>query len=280
MVSTRARPTATEAESESGTVGDGGKQLKLDDMMAEPSAKRKKRGRQAAEPNTESNADSASKDPEGGAGAANTTAEAEPDAVTETASKTETETETEGEPNHKKQKVDRVADRYPASAGQDPELKEEAARKQGLGDADEIDEAAERAKDKGRDLKQRGDVEVAEPSRGTLEAGHIYVWYRPKGEDGRANSLAVSLCGWHPLPTDTDCARNHTRNVLLPHSQLRMRIRHPSTTCRSATSCCCPTRPDPTLRDTVSSPAVGSTSLRRRTMSTRARDSTRTNGGP
>jgi len=100
----------------------------------------------------------------------------------------------------KKQKQDpaptsrttRSRNKQPPPAGQDPVLKQEAADKQGLKDADDIDDKAEEAKAKGRDLKKaakekedndEGDDNqgIAHPSRGTLEKGHIYFWYKPKG---------------------------------------------------------------------------------------------------
>ena len=64
-------------------------------------------------------------------------------------------------------------------AGNDPALKQEAAEKQGLRDGDEIDEKAEEAKAKGADMMEAGMAK--KPSRGTLESGHIYIWYKPKG---------------------------------------------------------------------------------------------------
>lgn len=78
----------------------------------------------------------------------------------------------EDEPEQKKAKTAQPA-------GNDPVLKQEAAEKQGLKDANEIDDQAEAAKAKGAEMMEQGIAK--KPSRGTLESGHIYIWYKPKG---------------------------------------------------------------------------------------------------
>jgi len=62
--------------------------------------------------------------------------------------------------------------------------KQEAAEKNKdiNGGADEIDEKSEKAKAKGREIMDDNNVEMKKPSRGTLEKGTVYFWYKPKGE--------------------------------------------------------------------------------------------------
>ena len=56
--------------------------------------------------------------------------------------------------------------------------KTEAGRKQKVGDADAVDEASEEAKAAGREIYETG--ETLKPQRGTLEAGEVHFWYKPK----------------------------------------------------------------------------------------------------
>lgn len=63
------------------------------------------------------------------------------------------------------------------------EQKEEAANKSKIeGGADELDEKSEDAKAKGREIMENSNTETKKPSRGTLEKGTVYFWYKPKGE--------------------------------------------------------------------------------------------------
>lgn len=60
-------------------------------------------------------------------------------------------------------------------------LKNEAAKKSKIeGGADAIDEKSEDAKAKGREIMENTD-DMKRPSRGTLEKGTVYFWYKPKG---------------------------------------------------------------------------------------------------
>lgn len=60
--------------------------------------------------------------------------------------------------------------------------KEEAAQKSKIkGGAEELDEKSEDAKAKGREIMEDGNTETKKPSRGTLEKGTVYFWYKPKG---------------------------------------------------------------------------------------------------
>lgn len=72
--------------------------------------------------------------------------------------------------------------------------KQEAAEKAKIeGGADGIDQASEKAKADGRRIMEN--QETKKPSRGTLEKGTVYFWYKPKGKICCLSQISPSFGG-------------------------------------------------------------------------------------
>lgn len=77
--------------------------------------------------------------------------------------------------------------------------KQEAAEKGKVeGGAEGVDEQSEKAKAEGREIMEN--QETKKPSRGTLEKGTVYFWYKPKG-----GFINMKLCSLHCLHMRLPC---------------------------------------------------------------------------